>query len=116
MKLILGGAGFIGSVLTEHLSKESDEIVIIDKFIHAKSHHLMRHWVNSDQIKIIDLDICDTPKLQKEIECIAPSEIYHLAANSDIRPSSVQGSRDFRDTLLTTLSLVESIKSFPVKK
>jgi UDP-glucose 4-epimerase len=116
--LIAGGAGFIGSNLVNLMSDKSDQIIVIDNlskgsvdFIPQVKHKKF-HFYNFN--------------LSKSEECfeafsiannISPvTEVWHLAANSDI-PAGVENiDVDHKDTFMTTLEILRAMKHFKVKK
>ena len=114
--VILGGAGFIGSVLVERLAASENQILVLDRLIHTDVNQRVQRLEGINNVQIRDFDVIQTDELARILSEFQPDEIYHLAANSDIRPSAESGSRDFRDTLGTTLSLAEALKSYQVNK
>jgi len=114
--VIFGGAGFIGSVLAEKLASSENQILILDKFIHGDVTHRLQNLREMNNVKIKEFDIVHTNDLVNIFSEFKPNQIFHLAANSDIRPSDKLGSRDFKDTLGTTVSIAEALKKHPVDK
>lgn len=101
--LILGGAGFIGKNLVCELLKISDsQITVIDSFINSDLKNFKELYPT---IRIIDMDITLSDTFDKLVQEINPSEIFHLAANSDIRLSSIDPMHDLRNTFMTTSRL-----------
>lgn len=113
--LVTGGAGFIGSVLCEKLRKSGHQVVIWDRFVHQDSESFAFNLENSGcVIERIDLSNFE---MVRNIERKEFEVVFHLAANSDVRPDNqTSRNRDFYDTLATTLSLLESCKDSGVKK
>jgi UDP-glucose 4-epimerase len=105
---ILGGAGFIGSVLSEKLIQANNNVLIIDKFVHKDSFQFAK-VLRELGCQVISHDINDVETLKKSLSSDI-EVIFHLAANSNIRPRSSNINLDFQDTLGTTLSLAEAIK------
>jgi UDP-glucose 4-epimerase len=104
---IIGGAGFVGSNLA--LKLRDKDVVIIDKLTHGLSEALD---LNNNKVTFLDLDfnVANAEKLTKLFKEKNFFQIYHLAANSDIRPSDSLVNRDLRDTLGSTLALIEISK------
>ena len=69
--LITGGAGFIGSHLTERLLNEGHSVIIIDNF-HTGSRNNIRHLLHNDDLEIFRQDVTDPFRV--EVDCI-----YNLA-------------------------------------
>ena len=53
--LVIGGAGYLGSVLTEHLLWEDHEVTVIDSFVHEVPS--LAHLMFSPKLKIVRRDI-----------------------------------------------------------
>lgn len=82
--LILGGAGYIGTVLAKHLIDQGDEVVVMDSFMYEKNPR------NSSFYKIIVGDITNINDIQPAIE--DADAIVNLAAISndpaaDLKPN-----------------------------
>ncbi|MCP6726802.1 MAG: NAD-dependent epimerase/dehydratase family protein [Patescibacteria group bacterium] len=75
MKIIVtGGAGFIGSHLTDALINAGHEVVVVDNLSTGK-----RENVN-EQAKFVESDITDFPSLLEIFEQEQPQGVFHLAA------------------------------------
>jgi len=71
--LITGGAGFIGSSLVERLSREKNNITVVDNF-HTGSEDNLRKFKNS--IKIIKCSSGDCEKFEKSYDILFHQGIY----------------------------------------
>ena len=71
--VVAGGAGFIGSHLTEELLKQGHHVVVIDNFITGSRKNL--EHLKSDNLFIIDHDITQPIYLGEKVD-----RIYHLAS------------------------------------
>ncbi len=80
--LILGGAGYIGSVLSEYLTQKGDDVRIMDKFLYEKNKKLLL----SD--RFIYGDICNINDILPLIE--SSDAIVNLAAISNDPASDLQ--------------------------
>lgn len=100
---ILGGAGFIGSALAHHLLQDSNnEILVIDRL--DMGNGLEGRGIN-DAVTLRCLDVTDPLELFQTLSEFRPDTVYHLAANSDIRQSSMDPRVDVENTFQTTASL-----------
>ena len=71
--LITGGAGYIGSVLTEYLLKLNYEVTVIDNFLYSQSS--LNHLFKFKNLKIFNLDVRDKKSILpmlKEFDIIIP--------------------------------------------
>lgn len=86
---ITGGAGFLGSHLTEALLARGAEVTIVDNYSTGSQNNLK----NCSKATIVEENIKNRRQLK---EAIGQSEIvYHLAAN----PSIISCEKDFRDAV-----------------
>lgn len=69
--LITGGAGFIGSHLTDRLMKEGHEVICIDNFYTGRKQNLLK-WLDNPKFEIIRHDITEPIRLEVD-------QVYHLA-------------------------------------
>lgn len=72
--VVTGGAGFIGSHLTEELLKQGHVVVVIDNFITGSRKNL-EHLKDSEKLTIVEHDITKPIYLAEKID-----RIYHLAS------------------------------------
>ncbi|MFH1142768.1 MAG: GDP-mannose 4,6-dehydratase, partial [Candidatus Uhrbacteria bacterium] len=89
--LITGGAGFIGSHLSERLLKEDLTVICIDNFATSQVHNINTLLQNPD-FHFLRLDINSPLNLEKmqELESLkipyeGIAEIYHLACPTSIK-------------------------------
>lgn len=74
--LIIGGAGFVGSYLIDHLRDECKWSISVTKMQHEN--------VNIKGIDIFDLNILVKDDISKLLKDIKPDYIFHLAAQSSV--------------------------------
>ncbi|MDR2089699.1 MAG: NAD-dependent epimerase/dehydratase family protein, partial [Clostridiales Family XIII bacterium] len=113
--LVAGGAGFIGSHLTDALLSAGFAVVCADCFRLGKKSMLGRHFGNPD-FALCEADVCDAEKLDALFAEHGFDRVYHLAANSDIRKGGEDPGVDLCDTFLTTVSLLGAMRKHGVKE
>ena len=69
--LITGGAGFVGSHLTDKLMMEGHEVIVLDNFFTGQRKNIM-HWMHHPRFTLVVHDV--TEPIMLEVD-----EIYHLA-------------------------------------
>lgn len=92
--LITGGAGFIGSSLTERLLRRGDEIVCVDNFNDfydpAVKRRNIKSFLADGSYKLIEADIRDFEKIKKIICENGFDCVVHFAARAGVRPSIIE--------------------------
>jgi UDP-glucose 4-epimerase len=111
--LAAGGAGFIGSHLIDRLLENGDTVVCIDNLC-LGSKDMIKHNENNPRFSFIEMDICDTKRLDEVFAENAFDRVYHLAANSDIQKGGMNPEIDYHNTLLTTVSLLDAMRRYGV--
>ena len=116
MKVIVtGGAGFIGSHLSERLinNKKIKKVIIIDHLLDGSKKNL-KTIINSRKLKIVKADIRNFSKIQKFFKNV--EYVFHLAGIADIVPSIVN-PREYLDTNFTgTINVLECARKHKIKK
>lgn len=69
--LITGGAGFVGSHLTDKLMMEGHEVIVVDNFFTGQRKNV-EHWLHHPRFQLVVHDV--TEPIMLEVD-----EIYHLA-------------------------------------
>jgi UDP-glucuronate 4-epimerase len=118
--LITGGAGFIGSHLSERLLSEGHEISCIDNFNNYYDPNIKEKNVktsqdfNSYQLirgEILDEQLLEEIFKQNKIDCIV-----HLAARAGVRPSVLHPKLYEEVNIRGTINLLELAKKYNIKK
>lgn len=112
--LVTGGAGFIGSHLVERLLKEGNEVIVVDNYTLGKKENLASVLENKN-LEIIECNIDETENFCEKLIDYNIDIIYHLAANSDIQKGGQNPDVDFRDTFMTTRSVLELMRRKNIK-
>ena len=106
--LVTGGAGFIGSTITDILVDRGDEVVIIDNFKTGK-----REYVNP-KATLYEADI--TKEIDYIFEKEKPEKVIHAAANVLLRESLKDPMMDANINILGTINVLQSCVKHKVKK
>ena len=111
--LVTGGAGFIGSYLTEQLLDYSPKkIIIIDNLVRG-SFENMKNFINNSKVEFIEGDVNDLALLEK---CISESEyIYHMAALR-INACAADPVKAFDTMVNVTFNIAELSRKYKIKK
>lgn len=111
--LITGGAGFIGSHLTDQLLKEGKEVVIIDNLSTGKIENLIRHE-NNERLTFIKADITNREKIRESMENV--QRVIHEAAVTSVPLSIKKPGLTERVNIEGTRILLEESARNNVKK
>ena len=112
--LVTGGAGFIGSHLTDALVARGDEVLVIDDLSTGKHQNLEAALGNGATLEV--LDITDTAELMTAIEGFGPEAVFHLAAQIDVRKSMADPNFDARLNVLGTINMLEAASRFGAER
>lgn len=99
--LITGGAGFIGSHLTDRLIQEGHKVVVIDNLSTGKKENLNRR-AKFNKIDILDHRISQIFRKEK------PEVVFHYAASINIRKSIEDPAEDAKINILGSLNLIKN--------
>ncbi|MEM5811471.1 MAG: NAD-dependent epimerase/dehydratase family protein [Candidatus Aenigmatarchaeota archaeon] len=110
--LVTGGAGFIGSHLVDRLIKEGNEVIVIDNLSSGKKENIQAHFSNPN-FKFYQLDL-----VKDEISYYFKNidEVWHLAANSDVRSALKNTRIDIEQNILATYNVLEAMRKNNVRK
>ena len=102
--LVTGGAGFIGSHLTEKLHQNNIEVLVVDNLLTGKKENLL----SLDLEKTIYGDVGSEETL-KIIKNFNPDVCFHLAAQSSVVISVEDPLLDFEHNLLQPVQLIKTL-------
>ncbi|MBE9528380.1 MAG: SDR family oxidoreductase [Proteobacteria bacterium] len=109
--LVTGGAGFIGSNLTETLLEKGHSVRVLDNMATGKEENLKEFF---DSIEYIDGDIRDTSTVERAVKGV--DYVIHLAALGSV-PRSVADPATTHDVNATgTLNILVAAKEANVKR
>ncbi|MDP3741432.1 MAG: SDR family oxidoreductase [bacterium] len=106
--LVTGGAGFIGSNLTDRLIQHGHEVVVIDNFSTGKKENL------NQNAKFINSDISDYKTIAPHFEGV--EAVFHTAALARIQPSIKDPLAANETNVTGTLNVLWAAKNSGVKK
>lgn len=107
--LITGGAGFIGSHLTDRLLAKGESILVIDNYSTARRDNLTEHA----NLKIVEGTIADTEMMNRVFGEFQPEVVIHAAASYKDPDNWVE---DVYTNELGTVNVVRAAKTVGVKR
>lgn len=102
---ITGGAGFIGSHITEDLLNDGWEVILLDNFQTGRREFLKQIEKNAS-LKIHSIDLLTHRKISDFFsDC---QRVYHLAANADVRFGPSHPELDLEQNTIVTHRVLEA--------
>jgi UDP-glucose 4-epimerase len=116
--LITGAAGFIGSHLSRLFISMGMKVIGVDNYSLGSDNHIV-DLLSNEKFSIYKIDLSDIKAYRELFSKITShttiSEVWHLAANSDIFAGVKDSSLDFSNTFLTTYNTVQIMKEFQIR-
>lgn len=114
--LVTGGAGFVGSHVSEYYAKRGDEVVVYDNVSRAKllnysTSNAMHNWnflKDNFDITLIKGDIRDAERLEKASDGV--DLILHAAAQTAVTTSVLDPRTDFEINAMGTFNVLEAAR------
>jgi UDP-glucose 4-epimerase len=103
--LVTGGAGFIGSHLTDALADRGDEVNVVDDLSSGRAARV------DERAVLHTLSIIDAEQLCALAEKVRPELICHLAAQIDVRASVAFPAADARTNVVGTVNVLEAART-----
>ncbi|MDP2239078.1 MAG: SDR family oxidoreductase [Burkholderiales bacterium] len=111
--LVTGGAGFIGSHLSERLLAGGHDVVIADNLATGRMSNIA-HFLEHPRLKFCQVDIRDSQQLSG---CFTGVDwVFHLAGIADIVPSVEWPELYFSTNVSGTCNVLECARSAGVKR
>jgi len=104
--VVTGGAGFIGSHLVDSLAARGDEVLVLDDFSSGKRENLADALESGAEV--IELDVADAQAMFDAVGAYKPQNVFHLAAQIDVRRSMADPGFDARLNVVGTVNALEA--------
>ena len=111
--LVTGGAGFVGSNMTDRLLSLGNEVTVYDNFVTGHREFLADAMKNP-KFTLVEADIEDEDKLNKAMQGV--DFVFHFAANADVRMGLEHPSKDLQQNTVNTYRVLEAMRANGVKK
>jgi UDP-glucose 4-epimerase len=108
--LVTGGAGYIGSVVSEELVRDGHEVVVYDNLYKG---HL---GAVVEGVPFIQADLIEGRTLRDTLKSFQIEAVIHMAADSLVGESTQDPSKYFRNNFVAGLELLDAMKECGVKK
>ncbi|HTZ62443.1 MAG TPA: NAD-dependent epimerase/dehydratase family protein [Thermoplasmata archaeon] len=110
--VVTGGAGAIGSVLVAELLARGREVRVVDNLSSGRRDHLPP--VDGRRLSLHAADLRDPA--QYEGAFAGATELWHLAANTDIRKGTDRPGLDFDDGIVATYRVLEAARRHGLRR
>jgi len=108
--LVTGGAGYIGSVVTEELVKDGHDVVVYDSLY--KGH---RAAVVAGA-KLVAADLMDGEELRRAFREQGTEAVIHMAADSLVGESVTNPAKYYRNNVVAGLALLDAMNEANVRR
>jgi UDP-glucose 4-epimerase len=113
--LVTGGAGFIGSHLTDRLVAGGHRVTVVDDLSNGREANLAAALA-SQRCSLHRHDVTAAAGLAELVAAAAPEVVFHLAAQIDVRASVADPVRDAAVNVLGTVAVLEAARLAGVDK
>jgi UDP-glucose 4-epimerase len=110
---VTGCAGFIGSNLVDRLVDDGNVVIGIDNFSTGK-HRFLQHVLEKPNFRLVEIDLLDFDAVKAAIG--GAGEVYHLAANADVRFGTEHPRKDLEQNTIVTFNVLEAMRANGIKK
>jgi UDP-glucose 4-epimerase len=108
--LVIGGAGYIGSICAEVLLDQKHEVAILDNL--SEGH---RRAIDS-RAEFIEGDLADREATVDTLVRLRPEAVMHFAANALVGESMQNPSKYFRNNIASGLNLLDAMIAAEVRR
>src|SRR5437764_3410226 len=108
--LVTGGAGYIGSVVTEELLNDGHETIVLDNLV--KGHRVA---VNP-RANFVQADLMDGDALRRALKDNQVEAVIHMAAYSLVGESVEQPAKYYENNVVAGLKLIDAMRECGVLK
>jgi UDP-glucose 4-epimerase len=103
--LVTGGAGFIGSHLTDALVARGDDVAVVDDLSSGRPGRL------PEQVPLHKLNVTEPDQLRPVVADFQPDQICHLAAQINVTASVQRPAQDARANIVGTVNVLEAARA-----
>jgi UDP-glucose 4-epimerase len=108
--LVTGGAGYIGSVVTEELLRVGNQVIVLDNLQHGH-----REAIPAG-VTFMQADLNDSYSMEEIFRSHKIEAVMHMAAETEVETSMVDPQRHFKDNVAGGLNLLEIMLKHRVER
>jgi UDP-glucose 4-epimerase len=109
--VVTGGAGFIGSHLVDALVGRGEKVVVVDSLAAGSRGNLARHGKGT--IQFVERNLLEDGW---QGALAGAGRVYHLAADPDVRQSSLTPESQIRNNVIATYRVLEAMRAHEVRE
>ena len=110
---VTGGAGFIGSHLSEKLITEGNKVTVYDNLVSGSKENIKR-LIGNSRFQFIPNDLLDTAALKTVMT--GHDVVWHLGANTDIPTGNKITDLDLKNCMIATHNVLEAMRANNINK
>ena len=107
---VTGGAGYIGSVVTEVLLRQGHDVLVIDSLVKGHRDAVM------PEAEFAEIDLVDTTAVTARLREFRCEAVVHMAAFSQVGESVMEPAKYYRNNVTAGLALLESMRRADVTR
>jgi UDP-glucose 4-epimerase len=107
--IVTGGAGFIGSNLVDALIERGEDVVVVDDLSTGRRANLDDALARGAALH--EADVCDAERLRALFDDVRPQQVFHLAAQIDVRRSVADPAADARVNVEGTINVLAAAQA-----
>ena len=108
--LVTGGAGYIGSVVTEELMNDGHEVVVYDSLYKGHRKAVVKGAA------FVQADLADAETLRETLSANRIEAVVHMAADSLVGESCEHPAKYYRNNVSNGLTLLDAMRATDVRK
>ena len=110
---VTGGAGFIGSHLSEKLIAEGNQVTVYDNFVSGSKENI-KGLIGKSGFKLIQNDLLNTTTLNQVMK--GHDIVWHLGANTNIPAGNQITDLDLKNCTIATRNVLEAMRINNINK
>lgn len=118
--LLTGGAGFVAATLIGRLLSDGEAVIAVDNLSRGSLNNLKR-WLGHSRFTFAQAELSDLEEYRSGVKAAMQleqlnsiTEVWHLAANSDIPAGIRDPDVDLRHTFMTTFNTLKVMEEFGI--
>jgi UDP-glucose 4-epimerase len=108
--LVTGGAGYIGSVVTEELVKDGHQVIVYDSLYKGHREAVV------EGADFVHADLSDAARLRETLATNRVEAVVHMAADSLVGESCENPAKYYQNNLVNGLTLLDAMRASNVER